>query len=261
MVHKTEPGPGQIAFESMPLPSQEPLDLSARCAFGRILTPHFFNLAPETVPAVVSPEAYERVSPDTLGKAIFAGGKQSVSGVLWNSEEYSAMARNVEALGQASMAKTLQARQLDPDADRRQEAAERSAVRTLFGDGIHRQYYEKMQGMLATYEQERHWLVRLLNESYTPGWAHMNAGDMLVLATSVWRISFEGHLLRAVSEHSGWGREQNAEAQGAMRYSLFYDRQKTKLSYWQGLMGVAMNHNRVKSVLLKTRLKQIERQL
>lgn len=256
-----QPQPGQLSMESLQDTPRNALDLDQMAAFGRVLTPRFFDLSPDLVPAEPSPESLRAVSVPVLRQRIYEGDRQSVGGLLWNSDEYEAIVRSPRAFGHAVVAKTTKARQLDVNPERRQGAIERSEQHAFEGK------YEKMSKMLDFYTEEEQWLSRLGLEARTPGYAHMRLGKLLGLATSAWQISFQ-NILRAVGEHRQWAPERAKEAEEAMTFQLFYAPQKPKdpnmtpkLEYWQGMLDLALEYNHRRARLVRQRVKNAKSHL
>lgn len=257
--YEVRPGPGQEALEGMPDFHRVPVNLDERAAFGRILTPRFFDLSPDMVPAEPSPASLRAVSVPFIRERLYEGGRQSVDGILWNSGEYEAIVRYPNAFGQSVVAKTTHARQLDSNPVRKQGAIERSEQKAFGGK------YEKMTKMLDFYTEEKGWLQTLSKEAQTPGYAHMKVGSLLPLATSAWHISFE-NILRTVGEHRQWTPEQFKQADEAMTFQLFFAPQKPKdpnltpkLAYWRGMLDVSTEINKRHTLLVKQRLGAIDR--
>ena len=243
------PIPGQRTLPGTGEYFRPPVDLNARCAFGRLLTPRFFDLPPEIVPSALTTEVSQMIDPDKLRTQLFEGGRQSVDGVLWNADEYVAIVRNPEAFGGAIISQTLRARQLDTNTDRRINASIRSKNHAF------EQKQEHMRTMVEFYDQELGWLKVLAKEARTPGWAHMKVKDMLPLATSAWKLSF-GNILRAVGEHNEWDTQQVQDAETALTYNLFYEKQKPKKEFWGKMLELGLRYNDVRRRIVNLRLKQ-----
>lgn len=246
-----QPGAGQLTLEGVP---QDPRwELEARCAFGRALTPRFYDMPAELLPERPAYDELLMVAPSHLEAAVFTDGPHSVDGIAWHPDEYQAMLRFPRAFGRAVLNKSMAASGLDPFPERRHDRAASSQQHAFDAK------YEKMKKMMDGYGNEQEWLARLRKEMRTPGLAHMSLLDMRQLVTSAWTISFKG-LLDTAEPQYDWDKQQRKQADVILQHRLFYAPQKSKLKYWTMMTDLALDVNSKKSRLVGLRLRGIEQE-
>ena len=240
------------------IPGLEPapiIEFDKRAAFGRVPHAEFFKADTEALKDEVTAEDLQKVNPDFLRSNLFVEkGGFAYNGILFRPDEYEVIVRSHRAFGKSALGKTLKARAIDTNVDRRNAAAGRSQTHAFEAK------LEPIQDMIQGYEKEQANLDRLLKEIRSPGYAHMSEIDLRVLANSVKEISLK-NLIQTVALSQAWDSETTKGAFKALNYRLHSEDYRANFRYWGSMSQLAMRYVNAKNALARVNHRQTARRV
>lgn len=221
------------------------IQFDKRAAFGRVPRTEFTGIKPEELKTQITDEDLEHASPNYLRSNLFVeNGGFAYNGILFRPDEYEVIVRSHRAFGRAVVGKTLKARAIDYNVDRRNAAAGRSETHAFEGK------LEPMQDMIKGYKKELENLERLVKEMRSPGYAHMSEIDLRVLANNVREVSFK-NIVQTVALSHGWDGELTKGALKALDYQLASEDYKANFRYWRSMTDLALSYVKAKGALAR----------
>jgi hypothetical protein len=243
--------PKQRQAEQLP-GFEKAIDLSSRNAFGRVPKSEYFGIDPHEFDDVSDKDrAYADVEYCFTRRLYGGTSGLVVDGLALNPGEYEAIVRSPSAFAVAIAARTTNARILDGNIQRREEAVSRSVGHAITSKR------ERAVLVIKGLEAEQAALQKLLKEMKSPGYAHMSEADMRILAETA-RTSFD-NLLDVVGRQAGWSPEQRKRAERAMNARLFDSDYRQSFAYWKKLTTVAERYVGQKINLFKRKSKHASR--
>lgn len=196
----------------------------------------------------LSEEDLSVVQPAALEKSLYGDGIYSIGGLAVNEHEYQLIPRSARAISAKVAATTTRARLIDPKADRRNAAADRSVGHTLIG-------YADRDGLMKWLGNEAEKLTEARREMNQPGFRHhLDGADWLMLLKGVIDVSFE-NIVHVVGLRSKWNTQQQTTSRQAMLYNLSKTPQQKRIGYWRDMTDLAIEYNRKKQLVFKSKIR------
>lgn len=248
-----EAGPGQQSFEATEEIARS-RDLDSRNAFGRAISIDYWSIAPGYL-AGLEADDLEKVEPSNLRSGLFvSAGPTAYKGVAFTATEYTMLIRYPDAFKKAVGARTLHARQLDDNWERKQTKRTDSISHAFEGK------QKQIAGMIGGFDGMLKDLNKLHKEIKSPGYAHMNELKMRMLVDSVWQNIFL-QMFDVVAEQKGWDGQTREDLGRALTLRLLTGAQRDKVSYWRQMVELGINYTHAKRAISRLDLIHIRRQL
>src|SRR5690606_36988433 len=164
-----------------------------------------------------------------------------------NDREYSLIPRNAKSIGSHASAKASQARTLDINPKRRQEAIDRASGHTLLS-------YANREGLMKWLNDEKGFLHQVRKPMTTPGFRGAMSEQDWLMATRRLVLIFE-NILRVAGVQNGWKEDIQERAQKAMLFRLYGAKQRQKVSYWRDMTDLAIEYNDRKIKLFDSKIR------
>lgn len=247
MVNRRTPPTRPEALPGIPAPASR-FDVTRRRAFGSV--PGLLDCGEPTAPVY---EVERLVDIANLQRLLYQQGPDDkrglvVDGLALNSEEYTDIARNPEALQRAVGARTVASRTLrgDTNVDRVDSRELVSQMKMLIAKGT------KHGERITQYALEINRLRELGKLARSPGYALATEGELRILAVEVWTTSFEG-VLKVAALRGRWDGSTQMAATDAMAYRLTKGPQRTRMGYWQEMGSLTERYVGNKKLLFTQR--------
>lgn len=236
-----------------------------RAALSRMLTSEAWGVS-EDVYTGVTREWLQAVEPKVLRKDLIGCDRPGKSTVTYPDHEtrsdirvsltpaeYTLLPRNIDALGKASLNRTLAAR---PDIRQSQGAAVRSVQHTF----AHK--YERIQAHMDNkLIPDQQLLEKFKQAGDNPGLSMFGQEVKLRIALTSYRQIMDD-AITAIGSQRGGTYEQRQLATRACEWRILFERQGNKhIGYFKDLTDLLLEYNGVKQAVFKSRIMQLEKQL
>lgn len=233
-------------------------NMSARRAFGGLVTPEFWRLDPTDYEDITD-QMVELVAPNMLRSSIMGVTERNedkfvVDSIALSPEEYKFVPRGVAAIGRAVTSTALSGKlQLVP----REAAVIRAADKK---SKILQRYHDRIEIYLGkTLQPQKRDLEFLLDMSQSPGYSRGKHIDIYQKATQAKDVIFP-NMLDVIGDQREWTEDQRALASRSLDKRLLMTGRK-RVGHWREWLRFANTYNEARQIILKRRKNELETHL
>lgn len=223
-----------------------------RVAFGRYLKRWQYDMLGGHNITYLTESEKKWMTPSRIARELFVQQKRGqnypdglyVDGILLNQYEYSLIPRSPEALGKASLSKTIGDNDVSQEVVKR---AERSRVHT---------FESKLEALSDHGEKlklRKDDIIKLQRAAAKPGYSTQTAEDMKQLIAGAWN-EFT-NILDVLQIKRSWTQEQRDVAGGALLNFLTQGSQNNRVRNWRTMLELSRSYLAARTNIIDNRIK------
>jgi len=251
-VYQPNPIQGQLDLGGIVLPERPE---GKRVAFGRYLKYWQYDMFNDHNKSIVQPEEVAWMVPERISSILFATrGKGEpypdglyVDGVLLNQFEYGLIPRSPDALGKASISKTLGDNDVTSEVV---ERAQRSRLHTF------ESRLEALDTHGAKLKERRELIIKLQRAAHKPGYAVGTPEEVKPMFAGAW--SEFTNILDVLHIQRNWDQEKRQVAETALLMYLTEGKQSDRVQHWSQMLELSRTYLAARSHLIDVRTKELK---